>query len=119
MSGGILSPRAVTAGGERFAVRTNRSETVMRDFMLGVLLLSSLLLFFYGVAENLSGVPGFNKSYQAYDRSPQSPLPGKADSAQKIRTRRGKSPTNRIRADDGLNRPSLPIFRASRGCALR
>ena len=34
----------VTAGGERFAVRTNRSEIAMRDFMLGVLLLSSLLL---------------------------------------------------------------------------
>jgi hypothetical protein len=38
MSGGILPPRAVTAGGERFAVRANRSEIAMRDFMLGVLL---------------------------------------------------------------------------------
>jgi hypothetical protein len=53
MSGGILSPRAVTAGGERFAVRTNRSEIAMRDFMLGVLLLSSLLLKSEPLANNL------------------------------------------------------------------
>ena len=44
---------------------------------------SFFLLFFYGVVENLSGVPDFYKSPQAYDRSPQSPLPGKADYAQK------------------------------------